>query len=324
MGRRAPQPAEDPAYKVDQTRQRATTPVAPLTEPISKGYLCQKCCHVLNNQKIPKNILNRPMYQRAVTRAIWEDNREKDQYFRYKGEVGYDMTKKPPAPIMSAKKGEETRPSEFPLSGIAPIRQEYKTVLETAGEVAGDFITREELEKLGGSVLRIPDVAVLKLPPDLLIELNAGTAKISHFIPVQKNLERIVEIKFGNDYLTSYQVSNYLLIAGPAAFNYLEPTNPDPAQGCGCQRQEKKEQKQEQKQTSPSPVTQQPVVPLLPPFMPPRGGKGGRLVVDPQNSGSPDDVQDVSDALPNTQISEVEGAAVVLLTVVLLLAPLGL
>jgi hypothetical protein len=225
-------------------RPQATTPVVPLANPLDKGYLCGKCCPALLEPLT--NRQGYPMYQRTVTRSIWADNRLKKQYWRYKGEVGYDMTKEPPAPIMSAS--EETRPSTFPLSALQSINRAAQAATEAAADAAGDPLSRRDLEAAGGKRLRIPDVIVLKCLPALLDELKAGTADIRHFIPVQQNIERIVEIKSDGDFLDELQAVAYKDIAGRAEFNQLQPEHPDPDLGCQCR------EKRRQRQPAPAPI----------------------------------------------------------------------
>ena len=220
----SPKRAEDPRIGGDTTRLEATTPVTPLVQPLDKSYLCGKCCPALIDPL--RNKSGYPMYQRTVTRSIWADNRKYNQFWRYKGEVGFDMTKSPPAPIMSAD--EVTRPSTFPLSALRGINKAAQAAAEAAAEAGVELLTRQELESAGGKRLRIPDVIVLNCSSELLARLKGGTADIKHFIPVQQNIERIVEVKFQNDFLTS---SRRLPIRkSQAAQNsiYWNPSTPPP------------------------------------------------------------------------------------------------
>ncbi|WP_322102348.1 hypothetical protein [Paraburkholderia sp. J41] len=208
------------------------------------------------------------MYQRTVTRSIWADNKRAYQYWRYKGEVGYDMSKEPPAPLMSAK--DVNRPSSFPLSALPGLRRQpdinSQDVAEKVAETSPIVVmSRNNLEQAGGKMLRIPDVVVLKSTghqasplyealkaagdPDRPEYLESGRPGIGPFIPVQANIERIVEVKFENDTYSEGQELAYRYIAGPAEFNILEPEHPDPALSCRCK--EKRKQPQEKPVTVP-------------------------------------------------------------------------
>ncbi|MGF6244161.1 hypothetical protein P3T42_005926 [Paraburkholderia sp. GAS38] len=301
MGSRPPKRAEEPQYGGDQTRPEATTPVAPLANPLDKGYLCGKCCPALLEPMT--NRRGYPMYQRTVTRSIWDDNRLKKQYWRYKGEVGYDMTKEPPAPIMSAS--EETRPSTFPLSALQSINRAAQAAAEAAADAAGDPLTRQDLEAAGGKSLRIPDVIVLRCPSELLGELKAGTADIRHFIPVQQNIERIVEVKFDGDSLDELQAKAYATIAGEGEFNLLQPEHPDPELGCRC-RTRRRQPKQ---------------VPVSVPSRAPARATARRLaLVRPQPVTYPQGMRPLGETLSATPTSHVSGWPVVLAGALVVLA----
>jgi hypothetical protein len=298
MGSRPPKRAEEPQYGGDQTRPQATTPVAPLANPLDKGYLCGKCCPALLEPMT--NRRGYPMYQRTVTRSIWDDNRLKKQYWRYKGEVGYDMTKEPPAPIMSAS--EETRPSTFPLSALQSINRAAQAAAEAAADAAGDPLTRPELETAGGKRLRIPDVVALRCSPTLLDKLKAGTADIRHFIPVQWNIERIVEIKFEGDSLTNGQKRAYTKIAGFGEFNLLQPEHSDSELGCQCR---------EKRRQVPASVLS---------HAPARMAARRPVPIQPQSVPYPQGMRPIGETLEATPTSQICGWPVVLAGALVVLA----
>jgi hypothetical protein len=304
MGLRAPKRAEEPRFGGDETRRAATTPVLPLAHPLDKDYLCGKCCVALLDPL--QNRLGYPMYQRTVTRSIWADNNKAKQYWRYKGEVGYDMTKEPPVPIMSAK--EETRPSTFPLSALQSINRASQVAAEAAADAAGDSLSRRELEAAGGKRLRIPDVIVLKCPPELLAELKNGKADIRHFIPVQQNIERIVEVKFDGDFLDELQARAYKNIAGSAEFTQLQPEHSDPRLGCKC--------KQKQRRPRLDPVL---VPEMVPDRMPARRPAPVQTLPMPYPQGS----RPLGETLATTPTTQVSGWTVVLVGVVVVIAVLA-
>ncbi|MBC8642547.1 hypothetical protein IAG25_37730 [Caballeronia sp. EK] len=301
MGPRAPKNAEEPKYGADATRLEATTPVMPLANPLDKSYLCGKCCPALREPLI--NRLGHPMYQRTVTRSIWADNMLAKQYWRYKGEVGYDMTKEPPAPIMSAS--DQTRPSTFPLSGMQSTNRAAHVAAETAADTASDPLTRRELEAAGGKRLRIPDVIVLKCSPELLKEMKAGAADIRHFIPAQKNIERIVEVKFEGDFLDEFQALAYKDIAGGAEFNQLQPEHADSELGCQCK--EKRRPTRDVPVFAPAPV---------PARITARRPAPTKSEPAPGSQG----MRPLNETLAATQTSQVSGWEVVLVGVIVIVA----
>jgi hypothetical protein len=303
MAPRAPKRAEEPKYGGDQTRPQATTPVTPLANPLDKAYLCAKCCRALIEPDL--NRKGYPMYQRTVTRSIWGDNENATpkQHWRYKGEVGYDMTKNPPLPIMSIK--EPLRPSTFPLSALHSINRAAQAAEEEAAEAAGNLLTRNELEVAGGKRLRIPDVIVLKCPPDLLAQLKAGTAEDSPFYPAQSNIERIVEVKFDGDFLDPYQAIAYKDIAGPAEFNQLQPEHSDPVVGCKCREGRRK--------LAPYPV---PETSRVPKRMPQR--RPSPVTIEPDTY--PEGMRPLGETLQQTPATNVSGWSLVLVGALVVLA----
>jgi hypothetical protein len=304
MGPRPPKKAEEPKYGGDETRTQATSPVMPLANPLDKSYLCGKSCVALVDPL--QNRLGHPMYQRTVTRSIWADNRLAKQYWRYKGEVGYDMTKNPQAPIMSAS--EQTRPSTFPLAALHSINKADQAAEEAAADASGDPLSRQELEAAGGKRLRIPDVIVLNCSAELLDKLKGGNADIRNFIPVQKNIERIVEVKFDGDTLTEPQRRAYATIAGSAEFNLLQPEHSDPDVGCKC--------RERRKQSRRVPV-------VVPEKAPARKPDMRQVPATPTPSPYPVGARPLGEALQNTPTTTVSGWAVVLTVGIVAIAILG-
>ncbi|PJI54303.1 hypothetical protein CTI14_16980, partial [Methylobacterium radiotolerans] len=148
------------------------------------------------------------------------DNELFEYRWPYCAEVGYDMTKTPPSPIMSKK--QPHRPSSFPLSQYKRIssRQfpQYSSV-----EVVVDLLGLDELEQMmpvpvppdsengiwqdiqpqPTSPLRIPDVV------RILNHTMGGEPQYS-----QPNLASVIEMKFGGDSLSGDQKAAYEDIAG--------------------------------------------------------------------------------------------------------------
>ncbi|MXN80161.1 hypothetical protein GR157_36310 [Burkholderia sp. 4701] len=215
------------------------------------------------------------------------------------------MTKNPPAPIMSAKAGEENRPSTFPLAALRSINKAAQAAQEEAADAAGEALTRTELEAAGGKRLRIPDVIVLKCPPSLLIELKNGKADIRHFIPAQQNIERIVEVKFDGDFLSKYQAIAYQDIAGSAEFNILEPEHENPELGCKCQKK--------RRQPKSAPV-------LVPDTVPGRMPSRRSSPVKPEMVPYPSGMRPLGETLQTTPTSSVSGWAVVLVGALVVVA----
>ena len=196
--------------------------VTRVTNPLDLWYLCEKVNYAL---KYPaRRSDGQPMYQRKVTRLIRQDDRNFNFHFPYIGEVGYDMTVTPPAPLMSRR--HPNWPSSFPLAQYSLIKNRLETGLRTMAEGKVErileLLTRDELETLpkpgaGDIVLddaldmilrrsgsfRIPDVIRLK---DLTL---TGKPAFS-----QGNIQTVIEIKFPGDRLSPEQELAYRYIAG--------------------------------------------------------------------------------------------------------------
>ena len=160
------------------------------------------------------------MYQRTVALMIRADNELFEYRWPYCAEVGYDMTKTPPAPIMSKK--HPHRPSSFPLSQYKRIssRQfpQYSSV-----EVVVDLLGLDELEQM--MPVPVPpdaengiwqDIQVVRKSPmripDVVRVINHTIGGARQYS--QPNLAGVIEMKFGGDSLTKEQKFAYEYIAG--------------------------------------------------------------------------------------------------------------
>ncbi len=201
------------------TKPDASGQVLPVTNPLDLWYLCEKARYASANP-YRRASDEAPMYQRTVALMIRADNELFEYRWPYCAEVGYDMTKTPPAPIMSRK--HPHRPSSFPLSQYKRIssRQfpQYSSV-----EVVVDLLGLEELEQIipvplppavengiwqdiqkpPTSPMRIPDVV------RVVNHTMGGAPQYS-----QPNLAGVIEMKFGNDSLSDDQRRAYRDIAG--------------------------------------------------------------------------------------------------------------
>ena len=200
--------------------------IAQLSEGVDKTYLCTHICIAKNTTRV--DALGRHLKQRACTATIWIDEDLHLGLWRYKAEVGYLMNRKPPMPLMSSKPNEWLRPSRFPLA--AAIRE------------------IEEGERIKGN-LRIPDCIILKISDQQtaslakrLAEGRGSQADLGHFIPVQDNIDTVVEIKFEGDSLSKEQKEAYEKIAGSNKFRELKEVDC----ACGVRRIDPRTQPYEQ------------------------------------------------------------------------------
>lgn len=197
-----------------------------LTNPMDKGYLCARMCLCQNTKLLGK--AGQQLRQRCTTKAIWADEEANQLVWGYKAEVGYNMRTNPPSPIMSAE--QPNRASRFPL-----------------GRAIGEGILKRDLEgRFQKGLLRIPDCIVLKIKgPELAAMRASGHIDWKRLIPIQANIDTVVEIKFDGDTLSDRQRKAYQKIAGPNKFRLLK------ASSCDCDK------KRQQPQTEPvrNPVT---------------------------------------------------------------------
>lgn len=201
------------------TKPDASGQVLPVTNPLDLWYLCEKARYASANP-YRRASDDAPMYQRTVALMIRADNELFEYRWPYCAEVGYDMTKTPPAPIMSKK--QPHRPSSFPLSQYKRIssRQfpQYSSV-----EVVVDLLGLDELEAMVPVPL-LPDVeegiwqdihvrkdSPLRIP-DVVRVINHTLGGAPQYS--QPNLASVIEMKFGTDSLTKEQKFAYEYIAG--------------------------------------------------------------------------------------------------------------
>lgn len=127
------------------------------------------------------------------------------------------MRAKPPAPLMSRE--QPNRPSRFPL-----------------GAAIGQGVLKRSLEgKYQKGLLRIPDCIILKITgPELAAMRASGVIDWSRLIPIKRNIESVVEVKFAGDVLLDSQLRAYRAIAGNLNFRLLEISDCD----CGRKREQ--------------------------------------------------------------------------------------
>lgn len=200
------------------TKPAASGTVLPVMDPLDLWYLCEKASYAKKTPYLRAKD-GYPMYQRTVSRLVRCDNEAFKYHFPYCGEVGFDMSKSPPQPIMS--KREPHRPSSFPLSQYQQLRNRHFEQLATM-RVETDLLSKTDLEQMlsptpstsGGALwidgqknprglLRIPDVLRLRTFG------NPGKPQYS-----QGNLVSVIEMKFPGDSLSPVQKLAYQRIAG--------------------------------------------------------------------------------------------------------------
>lgn len=200
--------------KTTTTKPKATGVVLEVSNPMDLWYLCEKVGYARLYPFYRTDGM--PMYQRVVTQLIRRDSEAFRYLFPYAGEVGYDMTKSPPEPVMSRR--EPHRPSEFPLSQYRAIKQGADALLGPVMVVEEVLVSTAQLEGVlspegrsgqlqpamsGKGLMRIPDVIRVA---DFAL---SGKAKFS-----QANIHCVIEVKFDGDRLTDDQREAYLEIAG--------------------------------------------------------------------------------------------------------------
>ncbi|MGY2681979.1 VRR-NUC domain-containing protein [Pseudomonas tolaasii] len=206
--------------------------VVPVTDPLDLWYLCEKASYAkATPYKRAKD--GHPMYQRTVSQLVRCDNEAFRYHFPYCGEVGFDMSKSPPQPIMS--KREPHRPSNFPLSQYQQLRNRHFEQL-TSMRIETDLLSKTDLEEMLSpspstsdgalgidrqknprGLLRIPDVLRLRAFN------NPGKSQYS-----QSNLTSVIEMKFPGDNLSPVQQLAYQRIAGDSTkLRLLETKNCD-------------------------------------------------------------------------------------------------
>ena len=214
------------------TKPSASGVVLPVEDPLDLWYLCEKASFAKATPYLRAKD-GQPMYQRAVSRLVRCDNEAFKYHFPYCGEVGFDMSKNPPQPIMS--KREPHRPSNFPLSQYQQLRNRHFEQLASM-RVEVDLLSKTDLEQILSptpsiksgllwidgiknprGLLRIPDVLRLRT------FTNPGKSQYS-----QDNLVSVIEMKFPGDSLTPIQQLAYQRIAGNSTkLRLLETKNCD-------------------------------------------------------------------------------------------------
>ena len=222
------------------TKADPTGQVLFVANPFDIVYLCNKMEAAYRNPYIAKN--GTPRYQRQVTKWIRQDAEYFDYRFPYCGEVGYNMTKSPPEPIMS--QGFNYRPTTYPLSQYRLIYREYRelnTFRDPVGpfkfefssfEIISPMVSKTELENtlnLKRSNVNTIEEAYRTLNPPIaedlfkngrgLIRIPDVIRKTNYNLVGRKgyhpdNLAMVIEVKFPNDKLSNGQAKDYLKIAG--------------------------------------------------------------------------------------------------------------
>jgi hypothetical protein len=187
-----------------------------LSDSVDKTYICQKLCDCNEKTDIVDK-LGRKLKQRCVTTRIRRDEEFIGQFaWRYKAEVGYFMSR-PPKPLMS--KENPVRASHFPI-----------------GRAIGDALPLRDLEgRWQKGMVRIPDITVLKISGVEIEAMRAsGNIDWDRFIPVQRNIHSIIEIKFPGDKLSRGQLRDYPKIAGDGEFIVMTMND------CNCEESKRR------------------------------------------------------------------------------------
>ncbi|WP_133645180.1 VRR-NUC domain-containing protein [Paraburkholderia flava] len=151
--------------------------------PDDVAYLCKRICLCECRPLISSK--GRQLKQRCVTVSVRNDCDYREQVWKYKGEVGYNMINNPPSPIMAALK--RNQPFQFPLGMDTKALEEAIDLAKLTGRAQK-------------GLLRIPDVVIVKDRRDFDLS--------------QRNIECVVEIKFPGDRWQTGQERAYVQIAG--------------------------------------------------------------------------------------------------------------
>ncbi|MGK9415391.1 VRR-NUC domain-containing protein [Pseudomonas cedrina] len=203
------------------TKPTGTGTVLPVTDPLDLWYLCEKASYA---KAIPYKRAKDgyPMYQRTVSQLVRCDNEAFRYHFPYCGEVGFDMSKSPPQPIMS--KREPHRPSSFPLSQYQQLRNRHFEQLASM-RVETDLLSKTDLEQMLSLAPSTSDGALwidrqrsprglLRIPDVLRLRSFGNPSKAQYS---QSNLVSVIEMKFPGDSLSPVQQLAYQRIAGDKA-----------------------------------------------------------------------------------------------------------
>lgn len=214
------------------TKPSSSGMVLPVTDPLDLWYLCEKASYAkATPYKRAKD--GYPMYQRTVSQLVRCDNEAFKYHFPYCGEVGFDMSKSPPQPIMS--KREPHRPSSFPLSQYQQLRNRHFEQLASM-RVETDLLSKTDLEQRLSPTPSTSDGALwidgqknprgLLRIPDVLRLRSFGNPSEAQYS--QNNLVSVIEMKFPGDSLSPVQQLAYQRIAGDSTkLRLLETKNCD-------------------------------------------------------------------------------------------------
>lgn len=181
---KGPAPAEQKPLAVGGMSPAGETTVVPINQPQldagDKKVICSAICKCQNLPGIGSD--GRSLKQECVSGRLKMLDRAMDHRSPYKSEVTYDMTKRPPAPIMD-RLVETKSKNLFPgwTNIIWPKDPEHPPY------------------KAGQGYTRRPDVVIV----------NDATKP-----PTQDNIKQVVEIKFGDDKYGFQQREDYITIAG--------------------------------------------------------------------------------------------------------------
>ena len=177
----------------------------PQIDPVDKKILCTAMCKCNKEPNVGKD--GQQLKQGCVSENMKALDKLMDHRSPYKQEVNYDMTKRPPAPIMDssvATKGHDYLPGW--------IKKYWGTEPE-----------HPPTYKAGKGFIRRPDVVIVKDPSKP---------------PTQDNIKQIIEMKFPPDALSEPQRAAYIRIAGNSdKLLKLEPSQ------CDCDSREQQESK---------------------------------------------------------------------------------
>lgn len=166
---------------------------------VDKKVLCSAICKCKDAPGVGKD--GRSLKQSCVSGRLKGLDALLKHQSPYKPEVNYDMTKRPPAPIVTSEI--ETKAHDWLPGWI----KKYWNLPDEAGNKRPPF-------KAGKGYIRRPDVVIVNDP---------GKP------PTQDNIKQVIEIKFPPDTASSDQIVDYRRIAGDDdKLIVLEP------QDCDC------------------------------------------------------------------------------------------
>jgi hypothetical protein len=177
----------------------------PKVSPVDRTALCTVICKC--NKAPDVGADGRSLKQACVSKTLNAADKAAGYKSWYKAEVNYDMTKRPPEPIMAS--APDTKVHDW-LPG-------WLNKWWSADEAHPPF-------KPGTGLIRRPDLVIVSDPTRP---------------PTQDNIKQIVEIKFPPDPVSEQQLRQYARIAGdPNKVTTLEPDecdcdNQDPQSGSG-------------------------------------------------------------------------------------------